>query len=120
MSRPNFFAWVLWLVIGVGLGLYVGWVAAPVEYVDTAPDSLQQVYKDDYILMLATTYAGEGDLEAVYATLASLGISEPQAAVSATADRLTAAGYPAQDLERLTALAEALGNANAARPAPTP
>jgi hypothetical protein len=108
MSRPNFLAWALWLVIGVGLGLYGGWVLAPVEYVDTAPDSLQPVYKDDYVLMLATAYAGDGDLAAARAGLASLGLPETADTVGAAAERLAAAGYPAQDLDRMAALAEAL------------
>src|SRR3712207_4944289 len=48
MSRPNpnLVPWLLWIAVGAGLGLYVGWVVAPVEYVDTAPSSLQAVYKD--------------------------------------------------------------------------
>ena len=108
MSRPNLLAWALWLVIGVGLGLYGGWVLAPVEYVDTAPDSLQQVYKDDYILMLATAYAGDSDLVAARTGLAGLGLPETPDTVGAAAERLAAAGYPAQDLDRLATLAQAL------------
>ena len=107
MSRSSLVRWLVFLAFGVGLGLYFGWVLAPVEYVDTAPDTLQQVYQDDYLLMLATAYAGDGDLAAARAGLAGLGLTEAQTALSATAGRLEAAGYPAQDQERLTALAAA-------------
>ena len=117
MSRPNLLAWALWIVIGLGLGLYIGWVAAPVEYVDTAPNSLQQVYQDDYVLMLATAFAAEGDLDAARAGLASLGLDDHAAAVRATRARLAEAHYPAADLERLAALADALDSAARARPA---
>jgi hypothetical protein len=114
MSRPNLLAWALWLVIGAGLGLYLGWVVAPVEYVDTAPASLQQVYKDDYVLMLATAYAADGDLAAARAGLSSLGLSASTVTVRAAADRLAAADYPAEDLERLENLAAALEDSSAA------
>ena len=108
MARPNLFAWLLWLTVGVGLGLYGGWVVAPVEYVDTAPDSLQQVYKDDYVLMLATAFAADGDLAAARSGLAGLGLSDHEAAVTATTSRLAIAGYSSEDIDRLEALAEAL------------
>ncbi len=108
MSRSSLVRWLVFLAFGVGLGLYVGWVLAPVEYVDTAPNTLQQVYKDDYLLMLATAYAGDGDLAAARAGLSGLGLTEMQTALSATAGRLEAAGHPAQDLARLQSLSEAL------------
>jgi hypothetical protein len=108
MTRSNPLAWLLWVALGAALGLYIGWVAAPVQYVDTAPSSLQAVYKDDYLLMLATVYAADGDLDAARAGLAPLGLGEPAAAVRAAAERLRAANYPADDLARLTALADAL------------
>ena len=117
MSRPNLLAWVLWIVVGTGLGLYIGWVVAPVQYVETTPNTLQQVYKDDYVLMLATAYAADGDLAAARAGLTVLGLAETPAAVRATADRLAEANYPTEDLDRLSSLAEALeGAASAASP----
>jgi hypothetical protein len=108
MPRRTRLAWALWLAAGLALGLYLGWVVAPVEYVDTSPSSLQQVYKDDVVLMLATAYAGDGDLAAARAGLSTLGLTDPAAAVRATAERLAEAGVPAEELERLHALAEAL------------
>lgn len=114
MSRPNLLAWALWLVIGAGLGLYIGWVAAPVEYVDTAPASLQQVYKDDYVLMLATAYAADGDLSAARTGLTGLWLNDSAATVRAAAERLAAADYPDEDLQRLEALAAALGGTTGA------
>ena len=111
VTRPNLLAWLFWVALGLGLGLYGGWVLAPVEYTDTTADTLQQVYKDDYVLMLATAFAADGDLATAQAGLASLGLTDPAAALQATADRLEAAGYPEQDLQRLAALAAALGEA---------
>ena len=109
MSRTALIIILAGLAAGVGLGLYIGWVAAPVQYVDTAPNSLQQAFKDDYILMIATAYAGDGDLPAARTQLAGLGISDPAAAVSAAVQRMAAGGLPDADQQRLTALAQALG-----------
>ena len=103
------------LAAGVGLGLYIGWVAAPVQYVDTAPNSLQRGFKDDYLLMIATVYAGDGDLPAARAHMAELGLADPAAAVSAAAQ-----GLPAADQQRLAALALALGAPAVPTASPTP
>lgn len=99
---------ILALAAGIAVGLYIGWVAAPVEYVDAGPDSLHSSFKDDYILMIATAYAGDGDLPAARAALTALALPDPAAAVQAAQARLAASGLPAADQERLAALAAAL------------
>jgi hypothetical protein len=119
MSRTALILILAGLAAGVGLGLYIGWVAAPVQYVDTAPNSLQRAFKDDYILMIATAYAGDGDLPAARSQLAGLGFADPRAAVGAAAQRMAAAGLPDADQQRLTALAQALGAPAGATTSPT-
>ena len=119
MSRAALITLLAGLAAGAGLGLYIGWVAAPVQYVDTAPNSLQRAFKDDYILMVASAYAGDGDLPAARSQLAGLGFSDPAAAVSAAARRMAANGLPDADQQRLTALAQALGAPAAATASPT-
>lgn len=109
MSRTTLIVILAGLAAGVGIGLYIGWVAAPVQYVDTAPNSLQRAFKDDYVLMIATAYAGDGNLQAARAQLAGLGIADPAAGVSAASQRMAAAGLPDVDQQRLAALAHALG-----------
>ena len=109
MSRTTLILLLAGLAVGVGIGLYIGWVAAPVQYVDTAPDSLQRAFKDDYVLMIASAYAGDGNLQSARTQLAGLGYDDPAAAVSAAAQRLSAAGVPDADQQRLDALAQALG-----------
>src|SRR5947209_2424347 len=108
MSRTALLLILAGLAAGAGLGLYIGWVAAPVQYVDTDPSSLQSAFKDDYVLMIATTYAGDGNLAAARAQLAELGFADAAAAVSASNARLTAAGLPDADRQRMAALAQAL------------
>jgi hypothetical protein len=96
------------LLLGLGGGLYYGWVAAPVRYVDADPAALHQAFKDDYVLMIATAYAGDGDLEAARTQLATLGLEASAPTVTAAAERLSAAGLPAEDAARLADLAAAL------------
>ena len=110
MSRGALILFALALAAGLGLGLYIGWVVSPVQYVDAVPSSLHRAYKDDYVLMVATAYAGDGDLDAARAQLAALGLAGPaEAAVTAAAERLAQAGLPEADRENLAELAAALG-----------
>ena len=113
MSRRFLIGLVLALVVGIGAGLIIGWVISPVRYVDTAPSSLQQTYRDDYVLMIATVYSRDKDLVAASAALRELGFSAPGPAVEATAKRLMQKPQaPADDLRRLAGLAAALGTAS--------
>jgi hypothetical protein len=72
--------WILFLLsilLGAALGLLYGWVVNPVEYIDTAPDSLRVDYKADYVLMVAEAYSLDRDLPAAARRLALLGDAEP-------------------------------------------
>ena len=106
MSRGTF-AFLLALVAGLGLGLFIGWVVSPVQYVDTDPPSLRQDYKDDYVLMIAADYARTEDLVLARARLAGLGYGDPGPAVAAVASRFIAADAPESDLRHLAQLARA-------------
>ncbi len=102
---------VLGLLLGLGGGLYYGWVIAPVQYVDADPVALHEAFKDDYVLMIATAFAGDGDLEAARAQLGTLGLEASAPVITAAAERLTAAGLPPEDKARLAQLAVALAAA---------
>jgi hypothetical protein len=70
--------WVgLGLAAGLALGLYLGWVAWPTEFVDADPSILREDYRRDYTLMIAQTYALDGDIAAAQRRLYSLGGEEP-------------------------------------------
>lgn len=64
---------ILGLAAGGGVGLLVGWVLWPVEYTDVAPDSLYPAQRQEYILLIAQSYAYERDLEAAQAQMSALG-----------------------------------------------
>lgn len=109
MSRSALLTLLLALMLGLGAGLYLGWVALPTQYTDTSPASLRPALKEEAVLMIATLYTQEQDVERARARLARLGLTSPAAEVAASARRALAAGAPEADLRRLGALAAAFG-----------
>lgn len=63
----------LGLACGLGLGLYLGWVAWPTEFVDADPTILTESYQQDYLLMIAAAYDHTGDLATAERRLNKLG-----------------------------------------------
>jgi hypothetical protein len=96
------------VAMGVALGLAIGWLW-PVQYTNTAPAALRWDHRDEYVLMIATAYEVEGDLEQARARLALLDPADPAAPVIELARRLIEAGGSAQDVGHLVRLAWALG-----------
>jgi hypothetical protein len=68
---------ILVVAVGIGLGLFYGWVIDPVKYVDTTPDFLRRDYKSDYVLMVAEAYNSEHDIGLAQSRLALLGTKTP-------------------------------------------
>ena len=105
--------WVTWtiggLAIGLILGLAIGWWIWPVRYAGSAPAVLRRDYRDDYLVMVATAYEVEGDLEHARGQLASLNPNEPSAPLIKLAQRLVQAGGSTDDITRLAHLASAFG-----------
>jgi hypothetical protein len=97
----------LWigLVLGLAAGLAYGWVLRPVELYDTAPGSLRQDYRTDYVLMVAEAYASDGDLPQALVRLAALGPQPPGQYVEQAMAYGTEQGFPAPDLANLSQLA---------------
>ena len=95
--------------VGLALGFAVGWWFWPVQYTNTAPDVLRQDYRDDYVVMIATAYEVEKDLDQARQRLRLLDPEEPAAPVVELAGRLIEAGGSAVDITRLARLAWALG-----------
>jgi len=97
-------------VLGLALGFAVGWWLWPVQYTNTAPSVLRWDYRDDYVVMVATAYEAEGDLEQARERLGLLDPEKPAAPAIELAERLVEAGGSAEDIARLTRLAWALGS----------
>lgn len=100
---------VIGVLVGLALGFAIGWWLWPVQYTNTAPAVLRQDYRDDYVVMVATTYQVEDDLEQARERLELLDPEEPAAPVVELAERLIEAGGSTEDIISLARLAWALG-----------
>lgn len=108
------------IIFGVVAGLFYGWVIDPVEYVDTAPDSLRIDYKSDYVLMVAEAYSVEHDLALAVRRLALLGNRLPAEIVREATLFAETQGYADADVRLMRALADALESWNLPLETPTP
>ena len=109
------------LLLGLGLGLAGGliysWIVNPVEYVETAPGSLREDFKADYLALIAAAYAGRGDLARARARLAPFEELNPAGELAALAQRRQASGHPLSEAQALAELAAALQGAPTSAPA---
>jgi len=94
------------IIIGIGIGLFYGWVVDPVDYVDTTPDSLRQDYQADYVLMAAEAYQLERDPALAVGRLAFLGGGDPLETIRSAIVFASEVGYSQSDLARLELLYE--------------
>ena len=108
MARTVFFL-VLGLLLGAGLGLYLGWVVWPTEFTNADPSLLAQAYRQDYALMIATAYERDQDLAAARWRAATLDVENPNDwLLRFTVDNILA-GQDETAMRRLSRLAYDLG-----------
>ncbi len=99
---------IIGIFIGLVLGVLYGWIIRPVEYVDTTPNTLRADYRTDFVLMIAETYSGDGDLDSALIRLAALGSQPPIEIVLEAIDFSIEADRPRFELEVLNHLANQL------------
>ena len=92
MRRLSILVLILGILLGLGLGVLIGWVIYPVQYVDTTPEILRADYKDEYLLLIASAYAADHNLDRARQRLVSLGYPDPVQATDALAQHLTTNG----------------------------
>jgi hypothetical protein len=105
MSR--WFRFILAILVGLLLGALYGWLVNPVEYVDTAPDSLRVDYKADYVLMVAESFRADGDLSLAQRRLTILG-NDPPVEIVRKALLSAEPHYADSDVALIRALRDAL------------
>lgn len=118
MSR--WIAFLIAIALGAVIGMFYGWIINPVEYVDTAPNSLRIDYKTDYVLMVAEAYRLDQDVSLAARRLASLGDIQPSVQIDEALAFAVQNNYPQADLLLMRNLAEVLDawNPNLDIPAP--
>lgn len=100
---------VIGLAVGAGLGLYLGWVQFPVEYVNSPASALSQRYKDDYTVMIAAGYLSDNDALGAIERMRVLGVENVPEYVQQTAERFITNSRNLRDIQYLIALSEGLG-----------
>lgn len=104
----RFVFFLLAILIGVVLGVIIGWEIAPVRYTNTGPHTLRQDYKTDFVLMVAEVYFNEGDIAMAMARLATLGEESPVIITQEAIAYAQEAGYNPDDLALMRTLSEDL------------
>jgi hypothetical protein len=108
MHAKRIFWFLIMIAVGVGAGLFYGWIINPVKYVDTSAASLRADYKTDYVLMVAEIYQADGKLDQAISRLALVSSMPPG---KIAADGLLTAqslGYSPADLSLIETLSQAL------------
>ena len=108
------------IAIGTAAGMYYGWVLNPVEYIDTAPDSLRIDYKTDFVLMVAEAYQADQDLGLAVRRLGLLGDRPPMDIVVEAVLFAVENGYAEADLTIMQSLADDLQTWNPSLEIPSP
>ncbi|MBI5932083.1 MAG: hypothetical protein HY867_00130 [Chloroflexi bacterium] len=65
------------VILGLALGLSVGWGLWPVEYFDTAPSSLRQDFKEQYLRMAIDSYHSNNNEQLAVQRWGDLGTAAP-------------------------------------------
>jgi hypothetical protein len=103
---PLFF---IFLLLGIGLGLFVGWVVWPVNVVENPPSDLRSDWKDEAIWLAAQAFAYDGDLELAQTRLAPLGSDDLGRLVLDRAEQAIDQKFPALQIKYMARLAAAFG-----------
>ena len=120
MRRKRLTWFFLMIILGAAAGMVYGWVLNPIEYVDTAPNTLRDDYKADYVLMVAEIYASDGNLEQASRRLSVLDSLPPAQVVANALRTARQLEYGESDLERIERLLQSLQQAPSPNAGGTP
>ena len=95
-------------VIGVGIGLLLGWGPFKVVIVDNPASRLHEQYKDDYTIMVAAGFLVDGDALGAVERLRVLGVPNAPEYVQNVTERFITNSRNIEDIRKLVALLEAL------------
>ncbi len=99
----------LGLIVGLLIGMFLGWRVWPVEYQATDLVDLRPEFKEDYVLMTASLYMLDSDLVKARAKLLELGYPNPRQKIIELSERYILEDRDADDIVPLIALAQGMG-----------
>jgi hypothetical protein len=70
---------IITLALGLGIGIYLGWVQFPIEYANSHMCQLDMSYQENYTLMVARGYRQDGDIDRAIARLRPLRVENAAA-----------------------------------------
>ena len=108
MKRAFLFL-LMGFLLGGALGLYLGWVVYPTQLVNVTPAELTPALQDDYLRLIAATYAQDGDFTAVQSRLAALRRPDLNEWVLRQTVDTILAGEDEAEIRQLVTLATSLG-----------
>lgn len=97
------------IIVGALIGLFIGWVAFPTEFIDSPARSLAPRFKDDYTVMIANGYLLDDDLDGAVQRLRLLEIENIPLYVQETAERFITHSRTQEDIYALVVLSNGLG-----------
>lgn len=98
------------ILVGLGVGLYVGLVISPLEVINSSPNILRDDYKTDYVLMVSEAYVVESNPDLAVKRLERLGGSDVIISVKNAVDFGITIGLPEEDIQLMIQLGRDLEN----------
>ncbi len=99
---------LLGMVLGLGIGVLIGWGIWPVQFYDTDPVDLRAEHKREYIVLVSASYASTGDLDRARARLAKLAEEDIAQVVADLAQEYVERGEESVVTRNLVMLADAM------------
>lgn len=81
MKNSRLLGFIIFIILGIGIGLVYGWLISPGDVKSTTLASLRADYKADYALMVSEVYASDPDIEDAISLLEEISPRDPLAAV---------------------------------------
>jgi len=108
MTTRRWIFFIISLALGIGLGLFYGWVVSPVQYVDTTPNTLRIDFQTDYTLMIAEIFQSDQNIDLAGQRISTLGTRPPAEIASRALTFAQQNGYSSADVAMLQNLVLAL------------
>ncbi len=108
MRGGRFLWFLISLGLGIVLGLAAGWVIAPLRAPSGGLETLEVSSRAEYVLMVAESYAADGDAAAAAERLAAFAPLPPLRAVQEAIINGGEQGYTKAELDQLARLGQGL------------